>query len=100
MNEIKKVVTQIADRVINGLRENSDFERRLRESDQARETEGKDALSSLRRLGGKKLAAGEEIILARRLFDEVQAVKRHLHTEKRSIGQFCIDAGISDASQS
>lgn len=100
MKIIEKVATQIADSVITSLRENGDFQRRLRESDQAREIEGKDALSALRRLRGKKLAAGEEIILARRLYDEVQIVKRQLRTEERGIGRFCIDAGIADVSQS
>ena len=100
MTKIEKVATQIADRVIAGLKDNNEFQRRLREADQARESEGKDALGALRRLGGKKLPAGEEVIIARRLYPAVQVLKQHLRAQKSSIGKFCIDAKIADASQS
>uniref|UniRef100_Q47GB7 Uncharacterized protein n=1 Tax=Dechloromonas aromatica (strain RCB) TaxID=159087 RepID=Q47GB7_DECAR len=100
MKNIEKVATQIADRVIAGIKPENEFQRRILESDQARETEGKDALSALRRLGGKKLHLGEEAILARRLYNEIRVLKHHLRAKKSSLGRFCIDAGISDASQS
>lgn len=100
MKKIEKVAAQIADRVIAGIKPQSEFQRRILESDLARESEGKDALSALRRIGGKKLPSGEEVVLARRLFDEIRVLKHHLRAKKGSIGKFCRDAGISDASQS
>ena len=100
MKKIEKIATDIADRVISGLTDKSQFQRRIRESDQAREFEGKDALSSLRRLGGKKLCSGEEVILARRLYTEVQVLKQHLRAKGVGIGEFCIDAKLADASES
>ncbi len=66
----------------------------------ARETEGRDAWSNLKRLGGQKLPVGDELVIARHLFDEMVAVKKLLRLQNVGIGQFCIKNKISDASES
>ena len=66
----------------------------------ARETEGRDAWSNLKRLRGQKLPAGDEQVIARHLFDEMVVVKKQLRLQSKGIGQFCIENNISDASES
>ena len=73
---------------------------KVQESNRARETDGRDAWSNLKRLGGQKLPAGDEVVIARHLFDEMAVVKKQLRIQKIGIGQFCIKSKISDASES
>ncbi len=58
------------------------------------ETEGKDALSNLRRLRGGKLRDGDEVIIARRLYGEVQNLKKHLRARNILLRDFCSLIGI------
>lgn len=74
--------------------------KKVQESNRARETDGRDAWSNLKRLGGQKLPSGDEIIIARHLFDEMAVVRKQLRIQKISIGQFCIKSKISDVSES
>lgn len=58
------------------------------------ETEGKDALSNLRRLRGGKLRDGDEVIIARRLYGEVQNLKKRLRARNILLRDFCSLIGI------
>lgn len=73
---------------------------RVQESNRAREADGRDAWSNLKRLGGQKLPAGDELTIARRLYDEMVVVRKQLSIQKIGIGQFCIRSKISDGSES
>lgn len=55
------------------------------------EAEGKDALSRLKSFQGRKLPEDDVAIIARRLYDEVQRLKRHLKTRSApmSMSGFC-----------
>lgn len=98
MKKLDKVASKIADLVVE--RANSALLNRIKEADLAREVEGKDALSNLRRLGSRKLPEGEEIVIARHLHWEIPALKRCLASKRISLGQFCIRSGISGSSDS
>lgn len=58
------------------------------------EAEGKDALSNLKRLRGRKLPEGDEVIIAQRLYGEVQRLKRHLKSQHMLMRDFCSMIGI------
>ncbi len=82
------------------VQEKQAFIKRLEESNLAREAEGRDAFNSLRRLRGEKLPPGDETIVARHLYDELPALKRHLRAKGMGIGEFCSRHNITDASES
>lgn len=63
------------------------------------EAEGKDALSNLKRLRGCKLPDSDLVIIAQRLYAEVQRLKPHLKTSRILMRDFCSLIGI-DASGS
>ncbi len=109
---MKRQVKKIAAAVIDQAREEAKamlassaevtqtlFEK-VEEANRARETDGRDAWSNLKRLGGQKLPVGDEVMIARHLFDEMAVVKKQLRIENIGIGQFCIKRKISDASES
>lgn len=73
---------------------------RVQESNRARETEGRNAWSNLKRLGGQKLPVGDQVTIARHLYDEMVAVRKKLRSQNTGIGKFCIKYKISDASES
>jgi len=95
-----KVIKQACEQAKATVQEKQTFIKRLEESNQARETEGHDAFNSLRRLKGEKLAQGDETIIARHLYDELPALKRHLRAKGMGIGEFCSRYNITDASES
>lgn len=95
-----KVIKQAGEQAKATVQEKQTFIKRLEESNQARETEGRDAFNSLRRLKGEKLAQGDETIIARHLYDELLALKRHLRAKGMGIGEFCSRYNITDASES
>ena len=76
------------------------FFTRLEDENLSRQTEGKDALGNLRRLRGGKLAPGDEVLMAQRLYYEVNKLKTVLRDAGIGIGEFCIHAKLSDASES
>ncbi len=63
------------------------------------QAEGKDALSNLKRLRASKLPEGDAVIMAQRLYGEVQRLKQHLKTRSMLLRDFCSLIGI-DASGS
>lgn len=63
------------------------------------EAEGKDALSKLKGLRAGKLPEGDAVIMAQRLYGEVQRLKQHLKTRGMLLRDFCSLIGI-DASGS
>ncbi|MDO8786844.1 MAG: hypothetical protein Q7J42_02055 [Sulfuritalea sp.] len=105
---VKKQAARIAGKAIRQASEESratvsgktEFFKRFEESNLARETEGRDAFHALRRLRGRKLPHGDEVIIARHLYDELPVLKRHLREKGMGIGEFCSRCGITDASES
>lgn len=104
----KKLAAKIATKAIQQASEESratvsgkkEFCKRFEESNLARETEGRNAFNNLRRLRGEKLPRGEEVTIARHLYDELLVLKRHLRAKGIGIGEFCSRYGITDASES
>lgn len=72
----------------------SDFINRIQEQTKAWEADGRDAWTALKRLRGTNLADGDEIIIARRLHREIQALKVQLKRNGLGLGKFAIDAGL------
>lgn len=105
---VKKQAAKIAGKAImkadeqakESVKEKSEFLKRLEGSNLARETEGRDAFTNLRRLRGEKLPQGDEVIIARHLYEELPVLKRHLHSKGMGIGEFCSRFGMGDASES
>lgn len=109
---MKKEASAIAKKAIRQARRSSresvelihvnhrEFVSRLEQANQARESDGKDALSNLRKLKGEKLNLGDEEIIALRLYPEIEGLKRLLRSRGSGIGDFCIKFGITDKSQS
>ena len=108
VTSVKKQAAKIANKAIQQadalaratVQEKSEFLKRVEESNLARETEGRDALSNLRRLGGEKLPHGDEVIIARHLYDELTRLKLHLHAKGMGLGEFCSHYRIADVSES
>lgn len=65
------------------------------------EAEGKDALSNLKRLRASKLPKSDTVIMAQRLYGEVQRLKQHLRTRGMLLRDFCsaIDIDASGSSK-
>lgn len=66
---------------------------RLKGESKAWEAQGKDAWSALARLRGN-LPPGDEVVLAKRLYDEYRRLKLVLKEQKVGIGEFCMRAGL------
>lgn len=104
---IKKQAAKIANKAIRQadeqakatVQEKQELVKRLTESAFVSETEGRDAFANLRRQGGGKLPPGDEVVIARHLYDELPVLKRHLRNKRMGIGDFCIRYGITDVSQ-
>lgn len=60
------------------------------------EAEGKDAWTALKKLRGNNLTDGDEIIIARNLYKEVESLKEQLKRQGIGIGQFAIEAGLGN----
>lgn len=73
---------------------------RLLQSQAQGEADGRDALSNLKRLRGGKLADGDEVIIARRLHDEMQRLKQHLRARGTLLRDFCSVTGIDTSGSS
>ena len=97
---VSKAIEKANDQAKETVKEKSEFLKRLENSNLARETEGRDAFTNLRRLRGEKLPQGDEVIIARHLYDELLVLKRHLHAKGMGIGEFCNRFGMTDASES
>ena len=60
------------------------------------QAEGRDAWTALKRLGSGNLAQGDEIVIARRLYQEMEALKIRLKSAKIGLGELCLRAGIGN----
>ncbi len=104
---IKKQAAKIANKAIRHaddqakatLQEQKKLVERMEESRLLGETEGRDAFTNLRRLRGEKLPTGDEVVIARHLYDELPVLKRCLRARGMGIGEFCRFYGITDASE-
>lgn len=104
----KKQATKIANKAIKQanqqaketVQEKQELLKRMEESYLACETEGRDAFTNLRRLREQKLPRGDEIIIARRLYDELPTLKRNLRTKGMTLSEFCSRYNLADASES
>lgn len=72
----------------------NDLLEKLKEESKSWEADGKDSWTALRKLGSNKLPDGDEIIIARRLFKEVQMLKDRLKCGGTGIGTFALEAGL------
>lgn len=73
----------------------NDLLEKLKEESKSWESDGKDAWTALRKLGNNKLPDGDEIIIARRLFKELQMLRSHLKKYGGvGIGAFALEAGL------
>lgn len=75
------------------------FIQRLQEGSRAWESEGRDAWTALRRLGGTALKAEDAEVIARRLHKELPSVKAVLKQKGITLGQFCMKAGLGQEGQ-
>lgn len=60
------------------------------------QAEGRDAWTALKRLGSGNLPEGDEIVIARRLYQEMEALKIRLKSAKIGLGELCVRAGIGN----
>lgn len=94
-----KAIRQADEQAKATVQDNQEFVKRLEESRLVGETEGRDAFANLRRLRGEKLPHGDEVVIARHLYDELPVLKQHLRARGIGIGEFCTRYGITDVSE-
>lgn len=97
--DARKAIELASERSKATIAEREIFRKKIEESNLAREIEGKNSLSNLRRLGEKKLPRGAEITIARHLHPEWLMTKRHMRITGISMTKFCIRARITSSKE-